>query len=219
MKTPDPSILGEAGIQDHLASFRALAPLADWVTLNVSCPNTSEGKTFESIDELTLLISEIQKLKEEMRLIIPILVKLSPLSDPEAVSRLIAVLVDLGVDGVILANTHSGRDLPLAENPAEIAKLGKGGISGQPIFEKNQKMTSLVAAVSQGRLTIIACGGVATAEQAYDLINRGASLVQIYTSMVFSGPGIFTDINRGLQRLLALDGFRNISEAIGRNNS
>ena len=213
VKTPDPSILEEAAISDFGQSFRLLAPLTSWVTLNVSCPNTAEGKTFESPEAISQLIGMVNAAREEMNLKIPIFIKLSPLPENpdefyfENLKSILNELITLKVDAVIIANTAAdrGADLEISSD------LGKGGISGKPLFNRTRKLVSFVNEGTAGQIPIIASGGVSTAEEAFDLMTRGAKLVQLYTAMVYHGPGVFYDLNRGLRRILILKGKENIS--------
>ena len=218
VKTADTSIVDDEAITDFLNSFEILSNHASWITLNVSCPNTAEGKTFECPEAFQNLISEIMKRKAELGVQTPVLVKLSPLPSIEASSddiiELCQIAISLGVDGLVLANTASDRsdDLNLG---SEVVSIGKGGVSGRPLFQRTKRLVKEVYQATKGEVPIIAVGGVSSAEDAYELIKNGASLVQLYSALVYQGPFIFHDINRGIERLLRMDGYSNIAEARG----
>ena len=217
VKTPDPSILEEAAISDFAQSFRLLAPFASWVTLNVSCPNTAEGKTFESAEAIFQLIAMVNAAKEEMNCTVPVFIKLSPFPENpddlyfENLKKILEMMMRLKVDAVVIANTAADRGADLEISSDRVTTLGKGGISGKPLFSRTRKMVNFVHEATGGKIPIIASGGVFTAEDAFDLMTTGAKVVQLYTAMVYQGPGIFYDLNRGLRRLLILKGKENIS--------
>lgn len=221
-KTHSPSIYGEAAIEDFVASFKALAPHADFIVINISCPNTAEGKTFEEPDTLQSLLEAISRVRPQCPSP-PVLVKLSaPIApdEPAGEARLRS-LVDIAqasgiVDGFVISNTAGDREVPLSKEGKEIsASVGRGGISGRPLHARSTATISQVYKLTGGRVPIIGVGGVDSAETAYSKIRAGASLIEVYTGIVYNGPGLFEDIHVGLRRLLERDGFSSISEAVG----
>ncbi len=212
-KTHDPNILGDKAVEDFLYTFKKLYPLFAYTTLNVSCPNTAEGKTFEDPGALKVLLDEINKAKAAMAHGKPVLVKISPDVNFEQLDKILEVCEARKIDGYILTNTAKFRD-NLKTDKTILEKIGKGGISGQPL---RQKATELVrhAYKQLKRPCIIGLGGIDSAETAYERIKAGASLIQIYTGLVYEGPGLVKKINRGLVELLKRDGFTNISQAVG----
>lgn len=221
-KTHDPMILGQAGLDDFVTSFRLLAPHADYVVLNVSCPNTTEGKTFEEPEALDGLLSAIQTERQILCPGLPLLVKLSPpaVEAPNAAqeSRLaetVSLLLSHKVDGVVATNTASDRAGLGMIDDATIEHIGRGGLSGQPLRERSTLLIRQIYRQVGTQLPIIGVGGVASAAQAYAKIRAGASLVQLYSGLVYQGPGVVTQINRGLVDLLARDGFTSIADAVG----
>lgn len=223
-KTHSPTILGEAGVQDFVTSFRTLAPHADFVVLNVSCPNTEEGKTFEDAEPLARLLGAVGAAREEVfkaGSAPPVLVKLSPPSDTEAgrerMKELIQIVEAAGfIEGLVVSNTAGDRDVPLsAEGRSRVQEIGRGGLSGKPLRSRSTVAVRTAYECTGGRLPIIGVGGVDSAEAAYEKVRAGASLVEVYSSMVFKGPGVLEDVEVGLRRLLHRDGFSSLSEAVG----
>lgn len=218
-KSNDPSISNEAAIEDFCISFRLLAPFADYIALNISCPNTAEGKTFEDPNSLDDLLKALAAERNEMSRRLPILVKLSPpLSDnfvlDSLIDELVVVSLAHGVNGFIASNTASDRQN--LQTSAEIVKsFGEGGLSGPPIESRSTQLVRYLYQKTKGKLPIIGVGGVNSAETAYAKIRAGASLVQLYTGMVYYGPGIVRDIKQNLVKLLIEDGFSAISKAVG----
>ncbi len=218
-KTHDPTIIGEFGIEDFRYSFRKLAPLADYVALNISCPNTKEGKTFEEPDLFHLLLAAIFEERKTLDLQVPILVKLSPpYSDrvkfDSRVEEIVSISAAHGVHGFIATNTSSER-MDLTADPETLERIGPGGLSGAPIEARATHMVRYLRRLTNGNVPIIGVGGVRSAESAYAKIRAGASLVQLYTGLVYEGPGIIKRIKQGLVQLLEKDGFSNIREAVG----
>ena len=220
-KTHSPEILGDAGIEDFRTSVRALLPHADYLALNVSCPNTAEGKTFEAPDALDALLVAV---RDEMdgaapgRPAPPLLVKLSPPGaggvDVAATDELVQICLGHGVDGFITSNTAADRD-GLATPPAALDGIGRGGLSGRPLAVRATALLRHLYRTTGGSVPLIGVGGVDSAEEAYDRIRAGASLVQIYTGLVYEGPGLVRRINRGLVRFLERDGLSCIGDAVG----
>jgi dihydroorotate dehydrogenase len=219
VKTHDPEVVGSGAIVDFRHSFRLLAGLADYVVLNISCPNTREGKTFEDPDSLHTLLSAIMADREELRLRVPILIKLSPTFSSHvvydsAIEEIIAMAIEMGVEGLIASNTAPDRE-GLKTDPAELQRIGAGGLSGAPLTARTTRLVQYLYLKTNGTVPIIAVGGVDSAETAYAHIRAGASLVQLYTGLVYRGPGVVKRIKRGLVRLLKQDGFARLRDAVG----
>lgn len=213
VKTPDPDILEAAAVQDFVSSFKILYPLSDFSVLNVSCPNTAEGKTFEDPSALNDLLIEIAKAKLSLNVIKPILVKISPDLSFAELEKVLQVCESHKIDGYILTNTTKSREG--LNTPADIIdSIGKGGLSGQPLRQKSTELIRHAYKLLK-RPCIIGLGGINSAEAAYEKIKAGASLVQIYTGLIYEGPGLVKKINKGLVELLKRDGFKNVSEAVG----
>jgi dihydroorotate dehydrogenase len=218
-KTHDPKIMGDAAVEDFLESFRLLAPLASYVALNISCPNTKEGKTFEDPVVLDTLLMALFAERRAMNQNVPILLKLSPPPTERVVydsqiEDIVALAHQHGVAGLIATNTTT--DFEGLNTPdAELERIGNGGLSGAPLEVRSTRMVRYLYNVTDGKLPIIGVGGVASPESAYAKIRAGASLVQLYTGLVYEGPGVVKHIKQGLAALLRSDGFSNIKDAIG----
>jgi len=227
-KTHSPDIFGDAAVEDFATSFRTLAPYADFVVVNVSFPNTKEGKTFEDPAVLGELMEALARERRALGAnagpavaLPPVLVKLSaPRDTPEGRERLAEMLRVLQaselVEGLVLSNTFPDREVQLSDMSREAsAAIGKGGLSGKPIRDRSTAAIRTAYQLTGGRLPIIGVGGVDSAEAAYEKIRAGASLVEVYTGLAYNGPGLLEDMHVGLRRLLEKDGFASISEAVG----
>ena len=218
-KTHGPDIMGDAAIEDFCESFRLLAPYADYVALNVSCPNTEEGKTFEDPNSLDQLLGAIMHERNQMSRRVPVLIKISP---PHTASFVLdsffdeILLVSLAhkVNGFIATNTAPDR-AGLATSPSRLAQIGKGGLSGQPLCERATGLVRYLYRKTNGKVPVIGVGGIASAEQAYERIKAGASLIQVYTGLVYQGPGLIRSIKEGLVNLMEEEGHSSIAHIVG----
>ncbi len=218
-KTHSADVMGEKALEDFRASFARLAPLADYVALNISCPNTAEGKTFEEPEALEALLQTIAAERGKLTAPPPVLLKLAPpLSTrfvlDSLVDETVALARQYGVDGFIAANTAPDRD-GLATDAARIAEVGRGGLSGAPLEARSTRLVEYLYGRTDGRVPIVGLGGVRSAETAYRKIRAGASLVQLYTGLVYGGPGLVRSIKTGLVALLDRDGLDTIADAVG----
>lgn len=218
-KTHDPGIIGDAAVDDFRTSFELLAPLANYVALNVSCPNTREGRTFEHPEALEALLKVIMTQRWETAPDVPVLLKLSPsLSDRVVFDSNVEQAVELGlkygIAGFIATNTASDRD-GLSTDDKRLEAIGAGGLSGRPLEARATHLVRYLHRLTDGTVPIIGVGGVLSADDAYRKIRAGATLVQIYTGLVYRGPGLVRDIKRGLVDLLEQDGFSSIADAVG----
>jgi len=194
-------------IEDEIFEcLRRTQPLAAGLELNISSPNTAGLRIFHEPARLRGLIEGLVAEKQ-----IPLFVKLPPWQRDEESRREILKLaetaVDAGVDGLVIANTH-----PIDSNRL---KVGRGGLSGAPLFEHTELMIADVQARVQGQAEIIACGGVSTAEHVWQLLATGASAVQLYTSFIYEGPGLPARINKRLVKLMNAADVATISEITG----
>ncbi|MEP6635741.1 MAG: quinone-dependent dihydroorotate dehydrogenase [Acidobacteriota bacterium] len=210
----------EEAISDYLQSFEIVYPIADYIAINVSSPNTPGLRDLQQPQQLEALLAAVQKRNLELAAQtkraapMPLLVKLSPdltLSDLEAI---VAVVRRTGVDGIIATNTTTDRkDL---QTPArQVEAYGPGGLSGAPLQKKSNEMIATLYRLTGGALPLIGVGGIFTAEDAWQKICAGASLVQLYTGFIYQGPGIANQIDRGLAALLSQSGFKTLDEAVG----
>jgi len=188
-------------VTDYQTSFRLLAPHADYVVINVSSPNTPGLRDLQAQAHLTELLAALQAR--------PLLVKLSPDMADDDLAAAVEAIERLRADGVVATNTTIRRDL--LTRPVDEA----GGLSGAPLRQLATQMIRRVYQLSGGRLPIIGVGGVFTAEDAYEKIRAGASLVQVYTGFIYQGPTLPVDLCRGLEELLWRDGREHVSQAVG----
>lgn len=200
----------QAGIDDYFKAFTTLKNFGDYFTINISCPNTFGGQPFidsVSLDALLAKISTAQIGK-------PIFLKLSPDLKREDTDAILGVAKRHKVSGLICSNLTKNRD---NKKIIDGVVPEKGGVSGKVVEDLSNDLIRYCYRATQGAMVIIGCGGVFSAEDAYKKIKAGASLIQLITGMIFEGPQVISQINRGLVVLLERDGFENIAEAVGRN--
>ena len=195
-------------IADYAAGMAALGPLADYVVVNVSSPNTPGLRELQSREHLQALLDGVRRACAEPP---PVLVKIAPDFDDEGLAGLAETLLALRVDGVIIGNTTIG----LRENLKSRHRGETGGLSGRPLFAFSTAQLAAFYRHVDGRIPLIGVGGIDSADTAYAKIRNGASLIQLYTGLVYQGPDLVPDITRGLAERLRRDGFGNISEAVG----
>lgn len=213
-KTNDPSLSTSEGIQDYRKAFLAMHPFGAYTTINVSCPNTSDGQTFGHPENLKPLLDAIKK---EIQ-IKPVFLKIKPDMGKGTLKEVMAI-VDKHpwVSGFIISNLTMHRE-GLKTSKEELDNLSpKGGLSGLPVREKATDAIRFVRKNSDK--VIIGCGGIFTGKDAYEKIKSGASLLQLVTSMIYEGPWVVSKINRELVDLMQQDGYGGISEVIGEVNS
>lgn len=197
-KTNDPNLSGEAAVQDIVYSFDCIKSLPiKYVTLNTSCPNTTEGCLKES-SELDAVLKSIEKKNTDR---IPLLLKLSPDSSLEFIEDLVKLAGIHKVAGFVCGNTTLKRE-GLVSSQTRLAEIGKGGLSGRPLKEQNLKLTRMVASLKSKDQIIIGVGGIMTGADAFDYLCAGAHLLQIYTSLVYRGPSVVKLICAELSQIL-----------------
>ncbi|QYF74736.1 quinone-dependent dihydroorotate dehydrogenase [Cryobacterium sp. PAMC25264] len=183
---------------DYLVSTRLLAPIADYLVVNVSSPNTPGLRGLQELDQLAPLLSAVRDEAGGT----PLLVKIAPDLTDDEVTRIAGLTVELGLDGIIATNTTISRD-NLTTDAAVVAAAGAGGLSGAPLDARSLAVLRLIRATVPADLCVISVGGVETAEQVAERLAAGATLVQGYTGFLYRGPLWARQINRGLDRLLA----------------
>ncbi|KAB1192965.1 quinone-dependent dihydroorotate dehydrogenase [Haloferax sp. MBLA0076] len=190
--------------EDYLYTYERVADGADYFVVNVSCPNSEGFRDLQNRDSLEAILGTLVDAGAD-----PLLVKLSPDLPNPAVEDALEVVDDLSLDGIIASNTTTSRPDSLQNaNQAE-----RGGLSGKPIEGPATEMIRFIA--DRTDVPIVGVGGVSDAEGAYQKIRAGASMVQLYTGMIYEGPTIARDINRGLLDRLERDGFDSIEDAVG----
>jgi dihydroorotate dehydrogenase len=193
----------EDAIEDYKILVKELKEVVDFFVINISSPNTPGLRDLLNAEFISKLFKELKNLTTK-----PILIKFSPDMEDEDIIKLANLSVINGADGIIVTNTTVNYDL--IDTP-----IKKGGISGKPLAKRSFEVLRIVASEVFGKVPIISVGGIDSAEEAYKRIKMGASLIQIYTAIIYKGPSIVRDINLGLIELLKKDGYSHISEAIG----
>jgi len=195
----------EDALSDYEALGRKFNGLCDFFIINVSSPNTPNLRALQENSFINELIGAMKKITNR-----PLVLKLAPDMSADQAIALCECAVQSGASGIIINNTSV--DYSLSPNARDF-----GGLSGRLITEKSRKLFAQVARELFGRTILISCGGIDSAQEAYERIKSGASLVQIFTAFIFKGPFVAKSINEGLAELLRADGFNSISEAIGAN--
>ena len=196
--------------EDYIKGIKFFSTLASYITINISSPNTPGLRNLEVLENLDILLDKINNLEREDLLIkIPILLKISPDLEADNLKYLCEKVLSSKIDGLIISNTTISRDLMPTDT------LEKGGLSGKPIFDISTKQLRMAYKYTNGKIPLIGVGGVDSAEKAYEKIKNGASLIQLYTGLVYNGPNLIKDINEDLSSLIERDGYSNISEAVG----
>ena len=198
---------------DYAEGALALAPFADYLAVNVSSPNTPGLRALQGRDELTRILGQVRAAIAALPRAAqpPLLVKIAPDLSAAARTEIAAVAVELDLAGLIVGNTTVARPGTLAG-----AEKGEaGGLSGRPLFAPSTAVLGEIYRLTGGRVPLIGVGGVGSAADAYGKIRAGASLVQLYTALVYRGPGLVAEIKAGLAALLRRDGFSQLSEAVG----
>lgn len=208
-KTHDPAISGQKAIDDYVRSFKKVKEIGDYITINISCPNTAEGKTFEDPKSLEQLLTALAIEKDSM--LAPVLVKFSVDLTPTLLEELISVCESHSISGYVACNTSNSRD-SLVSPKSTIREIGRGGLSGRAIREKSTEIISRIRHLSSGNKLIIGVGGISSGEDAIEKLKAGANLLQIYTSMVYEGPSIVKNINKEIENHLKSKGLKHIYE-------
>lgn len=199
-------------IADYAALVRRMAPLASYLTVNISSPNTPGLRALQDEGALAALLDEVLAARQSMvkGARPPIFLKLAPDLEPADIDSICRLALERKLDALIVSNTTTARP-PLRSRHAGEA----GGLSGEPLRDLALQRLRDFRSASGGAIPLIGVGGIASAEDAWARIRAGASLVQLYSAMVYAGPGLPRLINRGLARLMRRDGFASIAEAVG----
>jgi dihydroorotate dehydrogenase len=196
---------------DYREGFARLSPLADYVTVNISSPNTPGLRGLQNKDELEHLLGLLTNARATANTRIPLLLKIAPDLNEHAVDDIVAVVLSSGIEGMIVSNTTIARPAMLKSAHASES----GGLSGAPLFVPSTAMLKAVRARAGAKLVLIGVGGVSSGEQAYAKLRAGANLVQLYTALALRGPGLIEQIKKELLACLIRDGFGNVAEAVG----
>ncbi len=199
------------GLADYIGSIKYSEEhnLGDFYTINISCPNTAHGEPFSTLENIELLLSAIDELNIEK----PLYLKMPIDKKWEDFDKLLEIITKHRVSGVVIGNLLKDRTDPSIIDP--IPEGQKGGISGKPTEKTCNELIFKTYAKYKDKLTIIGVGGIFSAEDAYHKIKLGSTLIQLITGMIFCGPQLVGQINKGLVKLAKEDGYSHISQAIG----
>ena len=198
-------------IDDYLICFRMLNELGDYITINISSPNTENLRSFHNPKELEELLNVINEEKNKINSSTSIAVKIAPDVKTKDLDDIGNILLKNKVKFVIISNTSDGT----RDNLKNINKFEKGGLSGKPIEEKSNLLINKFYKIFKNKIKIIGVGGIDSGKSAYEKFISGASYIQLYTGMVYQGPNIVNNISEELNDILSLDGVKNIEEIVG----
>jgi dihydroorotate dehydrogenase len=201
-------VANEDAIANYIDSFDAVLPVADYIAINVSSPNTPNLRDLqrsESLDELLRALQQRNSIRK------PLLVKISPDLDDAGIEAVVEVAMRHGMAGIIATNTTTSRD----GLSTDTTNFGGGGLSGRPLTVRSTDVIRKIYKLTDGKLPIVGVGGIFTAEDAFEKIAAGASLVQAYTGFVYGGPRFPAAINAGLAKILRAKGFTSADQAVG----
>ncbi len=223
----------EEAVEDYLKSFELVHPVADYIAVNVSSPNTPNLRELQRADALEELLRALQKKNKELseRSVAlspgfsrqppeggtqnkPLLLKIAPDLSEAEIEAIVDISLRLDLSGIIATNTTVSRE-GLKTAGSEVEKMGQGGLSGKPLQKRSTEVISMIYRHAKGKLPVIGVGGIFTPEDAFEKISAGACLLQAYTGFIYQGFSFANDINAGLAELLKKNGFDSLDEAIG----
>lgn len=205
------NVPNEEAVENYLASFELIHGLADYIAVNVSSPNTPNLRELQRAESLDELLAALQSRNQELGHK-PLLVKVAPDLIEEQIADIVHVCGQHKISGIIATNTTTERQ---GLRTTDADRVGAGGLSGKPLAGRANEVIKSVFRLSNGELPIIGVGGIFTAEDAFEKIAAGASLLQAYTGFIYGGPAFARNINNGLLRILNEKGFSNLDGAVG----
>ena len=198
---------------DFCLGLKNFFDIADYITVNISSPNTEGLRDFHDQEKLEDLLLALNKIKSENKINIPLLLKISPDIKDNHISEIADTAIKNDISGIILTNTtNSNKDKLISDFKKE-----EGGLSGEPLQQISTNMIKKFYKQLNGKIPIIGVGGVNSGKSAYEKIIAGASLLQLYTGLVYKGPSLVKDIKKELIQILKVEGLNNIKDAIGKN--
>jgi dihydroorotate dehydrogenase len=210
----------EAAVSDYLKCFEIVYPVADYIAVNVSSPNTPGLRELQQADQLARLLNALQTKNRELAANqarpreVPLLVKLAPDLDQNDLEMIVEVATRAQVSGIIATNTSVGRE-GLRTSADSVKACGDGGLSGAPLRNQSTRMIASLYRLTRGSMVLIGVGGIFTAADAWEKICAGASLVQLYTGFIYEGPAVARTINEGLFEIMRREQFGSLDEAVG----
>jgi dihydroorotate dehydrogenase len=218
----------EEAVENYLACFDLVHPAADYIAVNISSPNTPNLRELQKADRLGELLAALQARNRILSTGFsrqtepaeggthnarkPLLVKIAPDLSVAEIEAVVDTCISQGIDGIIATNTTISRG---GLSTSEVDRFGDGGLSGKPLRDRSNEVISAIYRYSKGTLPIVGVGGIFNAEDAFDKIAAGASLLQAYTGFVYAGPTFAYEINHGLAAILRDRGFKTLDEVIG----
>ena len=202
----------EDAVADYKVGVRELGPLADYLVINISSPNTPGLRALQNRKELETLVSGVLQERDQLASRVPLLVKIAPDLVREDLEDIAKVSMKLRVDGLIVSNTTIDRPGPIASHPHG---QEAGGLSGKPLFAMSTAVLREMYSLTSGSIPLIGVGGVSNGREAYEKIRAGASLVELYTSLSYQGPSVVPRVKKELDECLHADGFTSVQDAIG----
>ena len=198
-------------LEDYLIGLRIFHKLADYLTINISSPNTENLRSFHGHNELNELLNAINLEKQKLKSNIFIAVKISPDIEDNNIEKICESLFKYDISAIIISNTTDGN----RDNLININKFEKGGLSGKPLEVRSNLLINKFHKILKNKIKIIGVGGVDSGKAAYEKILNGASLVQLYTGMIYKGPSVVSKINNELSDIFNTHGIKKIDEVLG----
>lgn len=189
----------ESAPQDYEKVFAQLYDFVDYFVVNVSCPNVKGVTKLQDITSLSEIVDRLTTLRKYFDEYRPILLKVSPDLSDEQIDEITELVLVSGMDGIVAANTTLSRD-GLSTFKERLDFIGDGGLSGTPLYRRSLELVKHISSKTKGQLPIIAVGGVMTPKQAKEMLESGASLVQVYTGFIYKGPGFIKRILKHLSK-------------------
>ena len=199
--------------EDYFICLSRLSSFAGYITINISSPNTEGLRNFHEKKVLEKLLLGVNKIKKDKNIVKPLVVKISPDIKDNEISSIIELILKHKIEGIIVSNTTDSH----REKLSDIQKNEKGGLSGQPLKDLSTKLIKKFYRETKGKIQIIGVGGVDSGHAAFEKICAGADAVQLYTGMVYKGPGVVKEMKKELIAILKKEKLKNISEAVGIN--
>ena len=197
-------------ISDYAAGIIAFSEVASYFTINISSPNTPGLRNLQSAAELPALLNRLNQARKAQARQVPMLLKIAPDLEADEMQAIAECCLNAAVDGVIISNTTLSRPVLHAQHAKE-----KGGLSGAPLFDHSTRQLAKFYLLTKGKIPLVGVGGIANVDHAWSKICAGASLLQLYSALVFQGPELAQEILSGLSRKLAVKNFATLSEAVG----
>ena len=197
-------------VGDYVLGLTRLWGLSDYFTVNISSPNTPGLRSLQDDAALDELLGRVAEARSKLDGDYPVFLKVAPDLDEGAPARIVEQVLANGFDGIICSNTTLSREGLKSRHAGE-----SGGMSGRPLMARSTEVLRAFAVAAEGRVPLIGVGGISSAEDAYAKVRAGASAVQLYSALVYEGPGLVGRINAGLAGLLERDGFATLADAVG----